>query len=680
MSKYNLFKSILALVLTMAMFVSMVPGAFASTGTDREQIVVNASDLVAAETDEAQAERYEESVAKRLAEEYGLEDEEVEDTEFGYLSDEEREELGIATPPTVNDVVTPDYVFLNFNVGSSSRRMNWQMKTSSTKDQYFSQNKQGFLCAYYNGEDAFLYSPLETDPMYKTARLKGYQMKDGDIARVYIGSLKANALITSDGTATFNSNFFIHSSESEGQWTSFTESATKLTRKTGAHELTWNIKSSNVGDTLYGVRWDAIEETLSAETQIYIDYIYVGPKETAPVNVQYVDENDSLLTHGDNWVGWGKKAMAWSTGKENTDNGDGTQTIWGWSVYNKVNDSWNATGKFVTDPSTYVCKEDTRFKLTEVKIRKADLDSKQEYDNGESTTDDKYVLTIDGFDTAEMNLGGYGTPLDVCIVMDRSGSQGEFVEKMDFGANQKSVEGNITLTQYLETLDKSMDPGYYRATAFRQRKSDGMTSKGISQYIYTMPLRYYRGEWQMQCLIDCTCNKKETQTIAQASHQSYGIYRWNTTGALQCSHVQWIKVETGYDKFVEYLKNTEFSADYMGKEYTLSATGVKELLAFTVGVSRLGRTQEAIENFLERLYVSSTNLEPGVTHTVSVIGYGRTVFMSGYPYADANGGYKTKNAYADGSITSKNIDHTTYEKVLKVVNSPYIDGATRTDA
>ena len=668
MKKWKVTRSALALLLVLSVVLSMIPATFAAEEEEKTQVTINAEELLA-----TQEEHNDKGLLDALCEEYGLSTEEKEDPEFGYLTDEERREVGLEEQPATKDAISPDYVFLDFKIGSASRDFNWQLNSDYTNEAdalTFGGHPQGNLILNVQGIDGFIYMPIENNS-YNTSRFNGYTIRKGDIVRVRVNAIGGNKFFSSGGTTNRMGEIFMHSSNNKGGWTSFGSSAA-LVSKTESQTVTYRASDSNAGNVMYSIRWDPTNENLTERTIMDIDYIYIGPEATAPVNVQFVNENNVIMAESDGWVGWGKKAPAWSTGKENKDNGDGTQTIWGWSVYHKVNGNWVEAGQFVADPTTYTCKEDTRFKVTQVTIRKATLGSEQKYDNGASKDDDKYVLTVDGFDTAEMNLGGYGTPLDVAIVLDRSGSQGEFVERADFGANKMMVDSNMTLSQYLETLNKHAAPGYYRATAFRQLKPDGITGKGVSQYIYTMPLRYYRGQWQMQALVNCNCNGSGSS----ASHQSYGIYRWNSTGAKPCSHVTWVTVEQGYDYFVQYAQNTKFSN--MGGNVTYQ--GVVEKLYFTVGVCRLGKTQEAISGFLAKLQNSTSDLKPGQTHTVSIISYGRSVYMDNYPYSNANNGYKTTNAYGGGSLTSRSLNYANYPEVLKVVGSTYMDGATRTDA
>ncbi len=683
MKNRQFMKSALALLLVLASLFSMLPAVFAAEETERQQVTINADDLIAdmeqteelaREEAEAAAQEYEDDLVQQLCDQYDIPNEEPEDSEFGYLTDEEMREVGLEPihdeGPATKDVRNETnfaYIFLDFKVGSASRGWNWQIKSDDTSASYHSANMQGAIAADYMGTDAQLYMPLETDDTYITNRLNGYQIKSGDIARIYVNSITANSQFVANGTKTADSYFAVHTSDAPGEWKGFAGAHAKITFKSGAQTLTWNVASSRVGDTLYGIRWDPSQSELTEAARIYVDYIYIGPAATAPVLVQFRNEaNDGNLTGGGGYVGYGKKAPAFSTGKVNSETST-TQTIWGWAVHQQINGTWTNMNQFITDPSTFTCKNNTRFVLTSVTVRKETLNSTQTYNNGASTEDDKYVLTVDGFDTAELNLGGYGTPLDVAIVMDRSGSQGEFTWKKNFGASAKS-----SLTTYLKTLSKMVHPGYYRATCFRKNKHNEVATDGISGYLFSMPMRYYRGKWEMQYLVNCTCNG--------TSYRDYGVYTWNSTGMKQCSHVKWITVEAAYDQFVADAKTTGYA---VGSSYTIN--GKKETLYFTLGASRLGKCQDAIENFLIKLYNSSTNLKPGDQHTVSVIGYGSTVFMENYPYWDGDGSdtvasnYKTANNYSATTITSQTLTYSTYEDVLKAINNTYIRGATRTD-
>ena len=54
-------------------------------------------------------------------------------------------------------------------------------------------------------------------------------------------------------------------------------------------------------------------------------------------------------------------------------------------------------------------------------MKKQTLNSTQTYDNGASDADDKYLVSLDAFDTGEVNVTRYGSALDVCLVVERTG-------------------------------------------------------------------------------------------------------------------------------------------------------------------------------------------------------------------------------------------------------------------
>ena len=218
----------------MALFAGMLPTVFAAEKTDNRQITIQASELEKY-NDEADME----AMTKELCEQYGLEyTEETEDPEFGYFTEEDRRELGLDEGKgKTKDNISSDYIFLDFNVGSSSREMNWQIKSNYTSESsrlYYSNNKQGYLAGTYQGSDARLYMPIETGANYIESRLKGYTLKSGDICRIYIGSVTANTLFTSGGTESADSYLAMHCSLNQGAWTKFGPN-TKITYKTGAH-------------------------------------------------------------------------------------------------------------------------------------------------------------------------------------------------------------------------------------------------------------------------------------------------------------------------------------------------------------------------------------------------------------------------------------------------------------
>ena len=654
MKKTKVLRSLLAWIIVVASLMGMLPTVFAAEAGDRQQVTVDMADPdVTTEglSEEEAAAAYEQAILDQLYEQYDFVPEETEDPEFGTPTDIDPE----AKPATKDDSISTTYVFLDLKPGQSSRNFNWQVKSDSTKDQYFSTNIQGCLAGYFQGSDARLYMPVELGEDYINGRLNQYQLKAGDIARVRVQSITENDTFVSGGTGTVKSYFAVHTDttgKDPGTWQSFGTNQ-NLTTKSGEQTLTWTVSSGLVGQKIRGVRWDPSQSEIP-ETRIYIDYIYIGPAAYAPVKVEYRNEaNSSNL--GYHYVGFGKKANGFSTGQTNTEDST-TQTIWGWQVHEYRDGAWVDMEKFLTDPSTYTCKRDTRFVLKKVTIRKETPNSTQEYDNGYSTDDDKYTLTVDAFNTAEMDLGNMGTPLDIAILLDRSGSQAELV------TNNKCTTA-AQVTTKLENLSKTVEPGYYRATCFRQNKSDG--SSGSAGYVYTMPMRYYRGEWQMQCLVKCTCDSGSANS--SSFHSSYGIYRWNSTGMNPCSHVKWVSMTDGFNYFKTYASNTG---------YTVGGS-----LPFNFGVSRLGRAQSALATFCAKLYNSTYNLPAGKNHTVSVIGYGDTIFANKYPFHDGNNKYVTTGGmnYSACTKASAAVNGSNYEAILKAIRDPYVFGATRTD-
>ena len=669
----KVLRSTLALFLILASLVSIVPTVAVSAAREEEerlQVTLNMNDIedAVAEldengemTEEESLKAYEDALAAQLMEQYGLELADPDyDPEIGTWED-------ISGGPAAEKPQTKDdawgsngsgtYVFIDLKPGGSSRNFNWQVKSDDTTNHYFSANIQGCIAGYYKGTDARLYMPMETGD-YINGRLGQYVLKAGDIARVRVQSISANGIFTEGGTAKHPSYFAVHTSGKSLAWQTFGDNQ-QLTWKSDAEQtLTWTMYSSLAGQTLRGVRWDPSQDNLTESTRIYIDYIYIGPADKAPVLVQYRNANNSGNL-GYQYVGYGKKANTFSTGKTNSSTST-TQTIWGWQVWEQRNGTWTDLNKFITDPSTYTCYYNTRFILKEVTIRKQSLSSSQIYNTGASADDDKYTLTVEGFDTAEISSGLHGTPIDVAILLDRSGSQADLV------TNHKCNTYAQVETK-LDTLGKNCEPGYYRATCFRQNSNDQTGKSGWQVYLYTMPMRYYRGEWQMQVLSSCNCNGSGSS----ASHRSYGIYIWNSTGQKQCSHVKWVDMETGFNNFKTCASNTGYTVG--------SSTRNGETLQFNFGASRLGRCQNALRTFMASLYNSSNGLPADQTHTVSVLGFGGTIFAANYPYSNGNGGYATSSNYSSCTRVSTAVTIGNYQSIVNTIWNTYVYGATRTD-
>ena len=548
------------------------------------------------------------------------------------------------------DVRGSDYVFLDFKVGSASRNFNWQVKTDSSSNPYFAANDQGLLAGYFQGDDPRLYMPVETHAN-GLKRLGSYVLKSGDIIQVRISSITANKYFTVGGTGSYNSAFYVRTGNDAADWGSCGTRTIKS--HIAGQTIQWSAPSTQVGNTLYGVRWDPIQPTdaqkgtFTEHTRIYVDYIYVGPANMAPVSVTYQDESGATLSHGSGYVGYGKKAPARNHGKTETQTSAQT-TLWGWEVSQYINGAWSVVNPFLTDPTSFTCRYNTRFRLVKNMVSQAELQGTQIL--GPAGSDDHYNLIMNASSVADATLSEFGTPLDVTLVMDHSGSMSDLT-------STKKLTTETAMTTYLNSLDKTKFPGYYRASCWLRNYDQGMYDYyGWKSYVYHMPMRYYRGQWQMQ-ILEKGCN------CAGTSHRKFGIYAFNGT-LKPCSHVKWVSMEAGFALYNELCQAQGCMLSQM---------------PFEIGPCHLGKNQYAIESFLQKLYNSSADLKPGQHHTVSIVAYGGSVFAEGYPYGNTSGGYITTNT-VDISSTATALDHTTYEDILRTLRNTYVYGATRIDA
>ncbi len=543
------------------------------------------------------------------------------------------------------DIRNSNYVFLDFKVGSASRNFGWQVQTDSTSTSYFAANDQGLFAGYYSGDDPRLYMPIETTDS-GLERLGGYVLKAGDIIQARVYDISENTYFTTNGTRSYNSGFSLRNSLDPNAWDWV--GTTKIKGSAEGQTLQWSVPADQVDSTLYGVRWDPIQPTsaekgtFTEQTRIYLDYIYVGPASSAPVNVQYYDTDGTLFSHANGYVGKGQKAPAWAHGKTNTS--DGTYaTIWGWEVQQYIGNAWTVSRAFVTDPTTVVCNYDTKFLLKRTVVP---VDDRGLYSGKFSGGLESYTLTMSATSPSLLSSAELNIPTDVTIIMDRSGSMDELVSK-------KTINSEDELNSVLNTLDKRKWAGYYRASAWSRGKNNG--TSGAAGYIYTMPMRYHNDQWQMQVVTeDCDCNGKY-------SHYNYGIYYFNSTALTPCSHVKWVKMSEGYALFKKFCKADGYSTN------------------FTLGISALGRSQLIAEDILQELYKSNTKLPAGQSHRVSVLGYGATVFAKGYPYWDGVDDYKMQRTDLGCSQEIAELDKTNYEKILKTIRNTYVYGASHAE-
>jgi hypothetical protein len=155
---------------------------------------------------------------------------------------------------------------------------------------------------------------------------------------------------------------------------------------------------------------------------------------------------------------------------------------------------------------------------------------------GVTESTDRYNLTMNASSAAFATLSKFGTPLDVTLVMDHSGSMSDLT-------STKKLSTESAMKTYLDSLDKTKFPGYYRASCWLKNGGVGYDYYGWKVYVYHMPMRYYKGQWQMQVLEKgCDCNG--------TSHRKFGIYAFNNT-LKPCSHVKWVSMEDGFALYKE---------------------------------------------------------------------------------------------------------------------------------
>ncbi|MBR6825466.1 MAG: hypothetical protein IKM59_02855, partial [Oscillospiraceae bacterium] len=694
MNFWKFAKSLLALLLVFASLMTSFPLSLAAEDSDRQSVTLTEEDLVSMyEADQAEASSDDENVDDFYTSLDAL-DALIEDPveyeygnpEFPCLTDEQE-------PNTRGDNLNTSYVFMDFKIGSNSRKFNWQYKSSGSTDIQFHDNPGGYISGWFGGGDPRLYMPIDLTDTGK-ARCGGYVLKKGDIVQVRFQVSKGNGFTDTEptgGYAKYRTYFALLTSESTLKPETLNDNwapcnTITMTSKAETKILTFDATSTTpdktIGKVLYGVRWDPLQPPsgttyFDGTHRFNLDYIYVGPASTAPVSVVFRTEGDkanmsyeTVTTNSKgeqttnqrssfNYVGYGQYAPAFSTGKTNSESGS-TQTIWGWTIKEdpEGDGSYVDAHKFVTDPTTHKVTVNTRFVLTSVTIRKETLRSYQEPDNGVSTEDDDYKITVDCFDTAEVDIGKVSTPLDITLVVDRSASQAQLIE-----SEMVEVASPDALTNALKNLDTSKPAGYYRASCWRKDNNKGNTADKGWAYVFYMPMRYYGGNWQMQTIEKgCACQNK---------FQDFGVHSYDKNmGMKQCPHVKWVSMSAGYQNYVDLM--TAQSSSYKISTYK-----------FRIGPCGLGRLQLAMQAFMEKLFNSSTHLAPGKKHRVAVVGFGSTVFIPGYPCADMDGGfYKdedgTKNVDCSHVLTS--LDGGTYEGILKKLMMTYVIGATRTDA
>ena len=568
-----------------------------------------------------------------------------------------------------------DYVYLDFRIGSASRRYNWQVKSTQalTNDTYlksrdrvfFNTNHQGVLSAYLKGDSPYVAMPLSTTADAK-ALLGGYVLKNGDIAQMRIWSI-GNGSTDFPGSGTDDSTLYINASGNAGSWKGAFTGKIPLTT---AHQiLTLNLNSSYVGQTLYGVCFRPVtKDGMVGDSSGYgyrmnLDYIYVGPTKYKPVYIEYRDQGNVYFKNSDGsnlanefckgYIGYDEAPFPFNHGKSST-----TTSIWGWEIYEKNGSgTYEKQNVFKIDLTGYACEVDTYFVLKNVQIPSAKVSSSQSV-SVDTTGEDKFVVSAAAVDSVDFTASGVGKPLDISIVLDRSARMETLYGTKEFTSKPSETEIN----NYMATLDKTKPEGYYRCRAWSQRWTRESNTKDELGYIYTVPIRYYKNEWQAQILDDanCKCNG------SNVARREFGIYIWNSTELQQCSHHKWVSIYEASNAF--YANRDEQNNAFSTKP------GFKE--QFYIGTSYLGKVQDGLETFLATLYNSSANLAKDTYHRVSILSYGDTVYAKGYPFDNGNGGYPAQTKELNVSLVMTAVNDANYESILEIIRNPYVYGRT----
>ena len=571
-----------------------------------------------------------------------------------------------------------DYIFMSFNVGDKSRNFNWQLSSSRNADTnayattrdllYFAADYQGLLAAWLKGDGPDVRMPLDLTDSGKT-RLNSYKIKSTDMAQVRIEKITDGAT-DFPGTGTGTSTLYFNTSDTaSNSWEKVATASIPLTQSDKLVTFS-SLNSTYHGDTLYGVAFEPLTKNgivgtagTNAEKgyRVYIDFIYIGPAQYKPLLVEYYDVGGAKFKNSDGtdlgqmhwkgYVGYDQKAFDfhYNHGKKNS-----ATSVWGWEIYQKDGSgTWVNTNQFTLNPAGFTCQKDTRFYLKNVTIPSTKVSSTQSQ-SADATDPDKYVVTAEAVDSVDLTAGTTGSPLDITIVLDRTANMGSIY-------SAKEATSASALTTVLNGLDKTKWEGYYRCSAWVpnwNREKDTWSTTNEGGYIYYAPLRYYRNKWQAQILTGCNCNKDTYRSYGR----EYGIYTW--LSLKPCKHVKWMDVADARTAFYDNRKaqNSSFTTE------------------FKIGISRLGRVQYQLKRVLETLYNSSSNLALGAYHRVSVLSYGDSVYVPGYPFEYDPGKYlvdkddDNNNIDLGVSITSRYVSYSNYEAILETICHPYVLG------
>ncbi|MGM9554157.1 MAG: VWA domain-containing protein [Faecousia sp.] len=542
-------------------------------------------------------------------------------------------------------------VLLHFQTGTDELNWSWQFKNGTdTTVSFRDTDKNGVMYAETGATTANPYFEFTN-----TAEdLHGIQSGDIVEIRYKISNTTAAAMtpifrVQTEGNTSYDGRFAAGSAVSTGDW----------------HILQIPIDSADVlGRTIERIAFTPGQSNLALKCEI--DYIYIGQPDTAPPMVSFIRADGTSWQ--DNPVAYGAKAAFFGTNYP-TRTG---YTFIGWK---------DSDGNLV-DPTTVTITEDTSFYAAYTYDGLAGSDDP--FGSTKTLTDptpgdEEYLITLDAYSYGQSYEISSETPLNITIVLDRSGSM-----SFPAGTNDQAISDGSTsaLTTALNKLDKTKPEGYYVATNWLSVPYYTVNDYGYG-FVSFEPLRYNSttGTWQVWQ----TKSTDELKTYADNSSSTtdswdmyctpFGIVPSSSGSFKNCNEDfgAWVDVTTAFSDFAA--RRNACSDESRLSGVTLST------IKFQISVPRRSVMMDALESFVDSVYASSKNLEDGKTHRISIVSYGQGAFVSGQSITH---GGTTKNYYDSYALVSKGniaLNSDANVNTLKtIIENDYSYGTTRTDA
>ncbi len=233
--------------------------------------------------------------------------------------------------------------------------------------------------------------------------------------------------------------------------------------------------------------------------------------------------------------------------------------------------------------------------------------------DGGDTDPDSYTLNIDALVNSISAENETYVPLDVAIVLDRSDSMSFPADSYDI----KKFTSYSALENFLNTLDTNLWEGYYRATNLSSCGARFYSAGATTSNVYTSweALRYNKSTHQWEIFITTT----STMTQTERPHGIQPDTQYGYAGYFG----YWVSPKEAFDEF-------QTRKRYYGSNANNSDT------QFSIAIPRLTKAQLTIEKFVRELNESACYLPEGQCHSVSITGFGGTLFQQGYQLPDSN--------------------------------------------